>query len=117
MSCRVAPAVRLTVAGLTVIEATGIRVTVSEALPLFPSLVAVTCAVPTEGAVTGPETSTVANASLLEDQGMSRPERALPAASNVVAIASDDSAVVIEGGVSATATDATGIVSTATIAL
>ena len=52
----------------TVTEATGTGITVTNDVPLFPSLVAVIVAPPTESAVTSPEPFTVATAVLLEDQ-------------------------------------------------
>jgi hypothetical protein len=50
----------------TVTEATGTGITVIEDVPVFPSLVAVMLALPTETAVTSPAPSTVAIAGLLE---------------------------------------------------
>src|SRR2546422_7498979 len=46
VSCTVCPAATLAGAGLTVTEATGAKVTVTVAVPLFPSLVSVSVAVP-----------------------------------------------------------------------
>jgi hypothetical protein len=57
----------------TVTEATGTGITVIDDVPLFPSLVAVIVAPPTETAVTSPTPSTVATAVLLEDQLTARP--------------------------------------------
>jgi hypothetical protein len=78
----------LAVAGLTVTVATGIGVTVSVALPLLPSLVAVIAAVPAPTAVTRPVVGfTVATAVLSELQTTKRPLNTPPLASNVVAVA------------------------------
>jgi hypothetical protein len=54
ISCSVSPCTTVAVDGLTVTEATGACVTVSVALPLFPSLIAMMLAVPTATAVTAP---------------------------------------------------------------
>jgi hypothetical protein len=56
-------------------------------LPLFPSLVAVICAVPAAIAVTKPDPETVATAVLLELHAMERPVSTLLLASRVVAVA------------------------------
>jgi hypothetical protein len=60
-------------------------VTVIADVPLFPSLVAVIVAAPTETAVTSPELFTVATAVLLDDQLAARPARTPPLASFVSA--------------------------------
>src|SRR3982751_701522 len=52
----------------TVTAATGTGVTLSVALPLFPSLVAVMLVEPAVTAVTSPDASTVATELLLDDQ-------------------------------------------------
>ena len=57
----------------TVTDATGTGITVIDDVPLFPSLVAVIVAPPTETAVTSPTPPTVATAVLLEDQLTARP--------------------------------------------
>jgi hypothetical protein len=92
----------------TVIVATGAGVTVIAAFPLFPSLVAVMLAAPTATAVTMPCASTVATALLLELQVTARPVSVRPFASRVVAVACDVPTAVIEAGVRATVTVATG---------
>jgi hypothetical protein len=61
--------------------------TLTPALPLFPSLVAVICAVPAATAVTTPEPLTVATPLLLDVQAMARPVSTLLLASRVVAVA------------------------------
>jgi len=60
--------------------------TVTEALPLLPSLVAVTVAAPLPTPVTRPPSLTVATFVLLEDHVTGRPVKTLPSASRVVAV-------------------------------
>jgi hypothetical protein len=83
----VAPATTLAIAGLTATVATGTGVTVSVALPLFPSLVAVIVAVPGATELTTPALDTVATTVLSELQSIVRPVRTPPFASRVVAVA------------------------------
>src|SRR5206468_1280272 len=64
-SCIVWPTCTVAVAGLTVTDATGTVVTVIAAVPLFPSLVAVSVAAPTATPVACPAPFTVATAGLL----------------------------------------------------
>jgi hypothetical protein len=59
----------------------GNAVTVTLALPVFPSLVARTAAVPAAIAVTRPEADTVATALLLDDSVTVRPVSSWPLAS------------------------------------
>jgi len=66
--------------------ATGARVTVIEAVPVFVSLVAVTVVLPGATAVTKPFASTVATASSLELHATMRPVRSLPSVSLVTAV-------------------------------
>src|SRR5947207_618883 len=73
VSCAVAPASRLAVAGLTVSDATGTVVTVTAAVPLLPSLVAVIVAAPGATLVTSPVPLTVATAGVLLAQVTGRP--------------------------------------------
>jgi hypothetical protein len=68
----------LAVVGETVTLPTGINVTVTEAVPDLPSLVAVIVAVPPPTAVTVPVDDTVATALLLVVQTMVRPVRTAP---------------------------------------
>jgi len=82
----VPPTVRLAVAGLTVTEATGTFVTVTAAVPLCPSLVAVNVAEPVATPVTKPFAETVATAALLVPHVTTRPLRAVPFASFGVAV-------------------------------
>src|SRR2546425_4006277 len=66
------------VAGLTVTDATGTVATVIAAVPLFPSLVAVSVAAPTATPVACPAPFTVATAGLLLDHVTVRPPSGLP---------------------------------------
>src|SRR6266567_3785717 len=84
MSWIVPPTTMLPLAGLTVTEATGTTVTL--AVPLFPSLVAVIVAGPAATPITSPVASTPAMAALLVAQVMVRPARELPFASSGVAV-------------------------------
>jgi hypothetical protein len=108
VSCCVAPLTTVIVGGLKVMVATGASVTVIVALPLFPSLVAVMLAVPTETAVTAPSAEIVAMAVLPELHVTARPVSVAPFASSVVAVACAVPTAVMEFGVSATLTAATG---------
>src|SRR5207253_1363090 len=65
VSCAVPPTKTVAVAGLTTTEATGTVDTVTAAVPLWPSLVAVIVAAPTATPVTRPLADTVATALLL----------------------------------------------------
>src|SRR5690349_16052961 len=78
VSCWVCPGGRLTVAGLTVTDATGTVVTVIAAVPLLPSLVAVIVVAPGATPVTRPLPFTVATALLPLDQLMVRPDSGFP---------------------------------------
>jgi hypothetical protein len=69
----------------TLTEATGVGVTVIDAVPLFPSLVAVTTADPTASAVTTPDGETLATPEAFVDQVTTRPESGFPFTSLVVA--------------------------------
>src|SRR2546422_8095146 len=64
VSCAVLPTKTFVVAGLTATEATGTVDTVTAAVPLWPSLVAVIVAAPTATPVTSPLAETVATALL-----------------------------------------------------
>src|SRR5207302_1367451 len=85
VSCSVCPTCTLAGYGLTVTAATGMLDTVTDAVPLCPSLVAVTIAEPAVTPVTNPFPSTVATAVLLLDQVTTRPDSGLPFASFGVA--------------------------------
>ena len=86
VSCRVCPCCRFAVAGLTVTDATGTRVTVIAAVPLCPSLAAVIVAEPSATPVTSPLPFTAATALLPLDQVTVRPDSGLPFASSGVAV-------------------------------
>jgi hypothetical protein len=80
------PTTRLTEGGWTVTLATGTAVTVTAALPLLSSLVAVIVAVPADTAVTTPVELTAATAGLLDDQVTSRSVTIVLFASLTVAV-------------------------------
>src|SRR5437773_4019315 len=86
VSCTVAPAATLAVAGLTVTVATGTVVTVRAAVPLLPSLVAVIVAVPAAPPVTSPLPLTAATAVALLAHVTTRPVSGAPPASFGVAV-------------------------------
>src|SRR5205809_789245 len=83
-SCTVWPACTDADAGLTATDATGTLVTKIAAVPLFPSLVAVSVAAPTATPVACPAPFTVATPGLLLDQVTVRPPSGLPNASRVI---------------------------------
>lgn len=88
VSCVVAPTVTLGDAGVIETVATaagGAAVTVTEADPLCPSLVAVMDVEPAATAVTNPEPETDAMPALPLDHATARPDNAFPLASRVVA--------------------------------
>jgi len=117
VSCWVLPTFTGVVGVETVTEATGAGVTVSGALPDFPSLIATMFAAPTATAVTTPWASTVATDVLLELHAIARPVRTLLLASRVVALACDVPTAVIELGDKLTVTVATGTGLTVSVAL
>src|SRR5437867_7343377 len=86
VSCNVLPTATLPDAGVTVTEATGTGVTVMDAVPLWPSLVAVIVAAPATSPLTSPLPLTVATAALLLDHDTTRPDNRLPFASLGVAV-------------------------------
>ena len=75
----------LAVAGLTTTDATGTSPTVTVAVPLFPSLVAVSVAVPAATPVTRPVADTEAIPGALLVQVTGRPVSVFPAESLAVA--------------------------------
>src|SRR6266516_350047 len=117
-SCIVWPAGTDAVAGLTVTDATGTVVTVSAAVPLSPSEVAVIVAAPTATPVACPVPFTVATAGLLLDQVTVRPPNGLPNASRVIAAycAVCPTPIVAVGGVTVTAATGSGHPVTVTLA-
>jgi hypothetical protein len=86
VSCVVCPTVMLDVGGETSTDATGGTVTVTVAVPLFPSLVAVMVAEPAPAPVTTPVEETLAMPVLELDHDTARPARIVPFASFVVAV-------------------------------
>jgi hypothetical protein len=86
-SCRVKPIAMLAAPGVTATVATGTGVTVSVALPLFPSLVAVIAAMPGAIELTTPPLDTVATEVLSETHSTVRPVSVPPFASRVAAVA------------------------------
>src|SRR5438067_10374136 len=95
------------VAGVTATEATGTSVTVTAALPAFPSLVAVIVAGPTAMLATSPLPLTVATLGLLLDHITVRPVRVPPAESFGVAVSCTVCPTVRLAVAGATATEAT----------
>ena len=118
VSCTVWPTCTDAVAGLTATDATGTLVTVIAAVPLFPSLVAVSVAAPTATPVACPAPFTVATPGLLLDQVTVRPPNGLPNASRVIAAycAVCPTPIVAVGGVTVTAATGSGHPVTVTLA-
>src|SRR5207253_2409923 len=108
VSCSVSPTVTVAGDGLTVTVATAMLDTVTTAVPLCPSLVAVMVAVPVAIAVTSPFPSTVATAVLLLDQVTTRPESGVPFASFGVAVSCTVWPACTVGAAGLTLTKATG---------
>jgi hypothetical protein len=86
VSCVVCPTLTLAEAGATLTDATGTSVTVTVAVPLFPSLVAVIVAEPAATPVTTPLDETVAIPVLELDHVTARPVSTLLFASRAVAV-------------------------------
>jgi hypothetical protein len=86
----------------------GTAVTVSDAVPLAPPLVAVMLVLPTARVVTRPEPETVATAVLLDDHVMARPVKTFPFASRVTADSCTVKPTCTLGEAGDTVTDATG---------
>jgi len=107
-SCTVCPTMILAVAGLTVTEATGTPFTVTVAVPLLPSLVAVIDAEPGATPDTSPLPFTVATAALLLDHVTTRPDSGTPLASRGVAVSCTVCPADTLADAGLTATDATG---------
>ena len=85
---------------------TGAGLTVSVALPVFPSLIAMICTEPAPTLVTSPAGDTVAIAVLPELHVTLRPVKMLPFASRVVAVACVVCPTVIDVEASETVTSA-----------
>jgi hypothetical protein len=110
VSCTVCPTLTLGVEGETLTEATGTvtAVTLTEAVPLFPSLVAVIVAEPAATPVTTPLDETVATPVLELDHVTVRPVNTLLFASRVVAVSCAVCPTVMLELEGATVTEATG---------
>src|SRR5687767_5499975 len=98
----------LPVDGATVTEATGMGTTVTAAVPLFPSLVAVIVALPAAAPVTSPLAETVATPLALVVHVTPRPVSTLPAASRSVAVSCTVEPSCTLAGAGVTVTVATG---------
>jgi hypothetical protein len=86
VSCCVPPTCKAELAGVTLTEATGAFVTMTTAVALTPSAVAVMVALPGATAVTIPAVETVAILDALLDQKISRPLSEFPPASRSIAL-------------------------------
>src|SRR5713101_2714521 len=117
VSCTVDPTSTVADAGATVTEATGTWTTVSAALPLCPSLVAVIVAVPATLPVTSPDALTVATVVLLLAHVTVRPVSGAPFASFGVAVSCTVVPSFTDAVAGATVTDATGTCTTVSAAL
>src|SRR5256884_8999047 len=73
------------IAGAPATDAVGTRLTVTAALPVLPSLVAVIVTAPAATPVTSPVADTMATPGALDAQAMARPDNTFPAASVAVA--------------------------------
>jgi hypothetical protein len=107
-SWNVEPSTMLPDGGATTTEATGAGVTVTGAVPVFPSLVATIFAVPVLTAVTSPAGEIVAMPVLSELHVIVRPDSTLPFASTSDAVACVVSTALIELLASETVIAATG---------
>src|SRR5438094_3055445 len=119
VSCTVWPACTDAEGGVTSTVATGTFVTVTDEVPLFPSLVAVTVAEPGVTPETRPLLFTAATAVLELDHVTVRPERGAPLASFGVAVSCTvwPACTDAEGGVTSTDATAGGGQTTATLAV
>ncbi len=105
--------------GASVIDAAGTGVTVTDAVPAMPSLVAVIVAVPAATAVTTPVVDTVATAGVPELQTIVRPVSTLPLASFVtaVSVAVPPALTLVVGGETVTLATGTAVTVTVTVAV
>jgi hypothetical protein len=113
------PAMMLAVVGATATLATGMLVTVTAELPLLPSLVAVTVAVPEATPVTTPLDETVATPVLLDDHTTVRSSTVTPFASFTVTVKAVvcPAVTLAVAGVTATLPTGTGVTVTVAVAL
>src|SRR5712664_3124445 len=112
LSCAVPATDILTEVGLTTTEATGTLDTVTAAVPLWPSLVAVIVATPTATLVTSPLAEIAATALLLVVHVTTRPMSGVPFASLGVAVSCTAPPMNTFGVAGLTTTDATGRLAT-----
>src|SRR5437016_5514215 len=118
VSCCVCPAGTLADAGLTVTDATGTPLTVTLAVPLCPSLVAVSVTGPPAATpLTSPLPFTLAIALLLDCQLIARPVKGLPLASRGVAVSCTVCPIATVPELGVTVTAATGASVTVTLAV
>src|SRR2546428_1436038 len=108
VSWTVNPACTEGAGGLTITDATGTKITVTAAVPLWPSLVAVMVAAPAATPVTRPLPLTVATAGLPLAHVTTRPTSRLPLASFSVARSCTVPPTETDGLAGPTLTDATG---------
>src|SRR6266853_1347448 len=116
VSCTACPTPALTVAGLTLTDATGMGFTVTAALPVVPSLVAVIVTAPAATPVTSPVEETVAVAGALEAHVIARPESTVPAASFGLATTCTLAPTSTSAVAGLITTEATGTFATVTVA-
>src|SRR5439155_21910404 len=114
-SCTLAPTNTSAEAGLITTEATGMFATVTAADAFFPSLVAVSVAVPAATPVARPLDETVATDGFELDHVVARPASTVPAASRVVAVSCTVSPTRMFATLGATTTEATGTLDTVTV--
>src|SRR5207249_1278841 len=117
VSCTVPPTYMLGAVGLTVTDATGTIATVTPAVPLCPSLIAVIVAAPAATPVTSPVEDTVATAGVPDAQVTDRPESTLPAASFRVVVSCTVAPTSTTAVAGLTVTDATETIATVTLAV
>ena len=115
VSWTLAPTSTSAVAGLITTEATGMFATVTAADAFFPSLVAVSVAVPAATPVARPFDDTVATDGFELDHVIARPASTVPAASCVVAVSCTVSPTRMFAALGATTTEATGTLDTVTV--
>src|SRR2546425_8189742 len=104
------------VAGLTLTDATGTGFTVTAALPVVPSLVAVIVTAPAATPVTTPVEETVAVAGALDAHVIARPESTVPAASFGLATSCTLAPTSTSAVAGLITTEATGTFATVTVA-